>query len=69
MSLNQNALLKVTDYDMKLTTFAIQFSIEADGISPEVAAIANELLTLTIKFGKVSQKHREEGFTIQAAAV
>lgn len=65
--MTQQALLKVTDYDMKLTTFAIQFRLEAEQISPEVVDISNELLSLVTKLGQISQKHREEGFKVETA--
>lgn len=63
--MTQNALLKITDYDMKLASFAIQFSGEASLINPEVQELANELLSFTNKFGRFSQKCREEGFKIE----
>jgi hypothetical protein len=63
--ITQNALLKLTDYDMKLATFAIQFSVEASLISPEVQELANELLAFSTKFGMQSQKCRQEGFKVE----
>jgi len=64
--MTQNALIKVTDYDMKLATFAIQFSIEASLMSPKVQELANELLAFATKFGRCSQECREEGFKVES---